>query len=91
MLNVVSGERVPVSSELLLAWASDDFKLEEAPNIAFKRFHFFFEGGGGGGDSEDEDSEVEEPPLLFFGFAGGSGGAGGTTRSKETNKLAGDN
>lgn len=80
---------MPISSDLLLAWASDDFEVEETPNIALKRLHFFL--AGGGGCSEDEDSELEEPPLLFLGFAGGSGGAGGTTRSKETNKLAGDN
>lgn len=87
MLNVVSGVWVSVSSDLLLAWASEDFELEEEPNIAFKRFHFFLGGGGGSGE---EDSEVEELLLLFLGFAAGSDGAGGTTRSKETNKLAGD-
>lgn len=86
MLNVVSGVWISDSSELLLDWPSEDFELEEAPNIAFKMFHLFLGGGG----SEDEDSETEELLLFFLvDTAAGSDGAGGTTRSKETNKLAG--
>lgn len=89
-LSVVSEIWASASSELLLDdWESEDFdELDDTPNIALKMLHFRFAGGCG---SEDEVSVVEELLSLFFldGTAG-SGGAGGTTRSKETNKLAGD-
>lgn len=89
VLSVVSEIWVSVSSEQLLDdWESEDFELDDTPNIALKMLHFRFAGGC---RSEDEVSVVEEVLSLFFlGGTAGSGGAGGTTRSKETNKLAGD-
>lgn len=75
------------SSELVLDdWVSEDFELE-TPNTDFKMFHFLL---GGADVSEDEESEVKELLLFLLGVMAGSDGAGGTTRSKETNRLAGE-
>ena len=75
------------SSELPLDdWVSEDFELE-TPNTDFKMFHFLL---GGAGESGDEVSEFKELLLSLLGVMAGSDGAGGTTRSKETNRLAGE-